>query len=331
MSDELRTNSNGIRLRRCCECACLVAFNDFSPSTGGFASETYWCRMKSKRIEDPEGIVCDAFCDAVRFANGFRLKGDCMCSECPNFFTQEVGTMVDGIWRRISVNGCSARRGKQIRYPRMFRACDEEIEGDTSTYRVTFVAYQTVEVEAEDMSEAERLAWDECELPNAEIDDIEEVVRMCMGPCSQLQLSDVQFLLESIGSGTVRDMDVEGAHSYLVIRFSPTSPPRIRLMTLDLVSVRVGEPKTVLFGGNCIVAWDVSKEQYANIGSNLARYVSSDGIIDIEWCEKKVNIREECDHCIHQSPFSGCIHPDGWVWDYEGRQSHCPHFEEENR
>lgn len=174
MSD-LRSNSNGICLRHCRECAFLVAFNQFSPSRGGFSPEMYWCRMKMKGIEDSEQIVCSEFCDAERNLNDFRMKDDRMCSECPHFFSQERSAMVDGVLRRIRLNECTAR-GKEIRYPGMLRVCDEEVDGETATYRVTFVAYQTVEVEAEDISEAKRLAWDDCELPDAEIEDIEEVV-----------------------------------------------------------------------------------------------------------------------------------------------------------
>ena len=42
---------------------------------------------------------------------------------------------------------------------------------------MTFVAYQTVEVEAENKAEAISKAWDMCELSDAEIEDVEEVER----------------------------------------------------------------------------------------------------------------------------------------------------------
>lgn len=45
-------------------------------------------------------------------------------------------------------------------------------------------------------------------------------------------------------------------------------------------------------------------------------------------------MREECRHCLYQTPFSGCVHPYGWVYDYEYEDDDpviCPYREEEHR
>ena len=176
----------------------------------------------------------------------------------------------------------------EIHFPSMLRACDEDLDDDddepeTQTFRVTFVAHQTVEVEAESIREAKRLAWDECFLNDAEIESIEEVDRMSTDACRVPTLSDIQTMMESIGSMRIQDVDPDGMCNYIIIRFSPQTPMRIRFRALNLVSSRIDAPMSILYGGNCIVAWNVSKAQYISFGCNLAEYVSQDGIVDIEW------------------------------------------------
>lgn len=175
MSDGLVSNSKGIRLRHCHECGFLVAFNRFSSIECCPSPETYWCIRKSKGIDDPENIACDRFGEVEKVIGNAKVEGQRRCSECPNLLTWELSMMIDGIQRWVRVMGCSANRGREIRYPGLLRICDEEIESEESTFRITFVAYQTVEVEAEDRADAIRKAWDECELSDAEISDVEEV------------------------------------------------------------------------------------------------------------------------------------------------------------
>ena len=278
-----------VKLRHCCECACIVASNSHSPAPSGYRPETYWCRKRQKGIEDPgDHIACSEFIDARETGDMFRFPGDRRCTECLEFSRYEKSGIVDGILRTICINECGRSSGMEIHFPSMLRACDEDLDDDddepeTQTFRVTFVAHQTVEVEAESIREAKRLAWDECFLDDAEIESIEEVDRMSTDACRAPTLSDIQTMMESVGSMRIQDVDPDGMCNYIIIRFSPQTPLRIRFRALNLVSSRIDAPMSILYGGNCIVAWNVSKAQYISLGCNLAEYVSQDGIVDIEW------------------------------------------------
>lgn len=276
-----------VKLRHCCECACIVASNSHNPAPSGYRPETYWCRKRQKGIEDPgDHIACSEFIDARETGDMFRFPGDRRCTECLEFSRYEKSGIVDGILRTICINECDRSSGMEIHFPNMLRACDEDLDDDepeTQTFRVTFVAYQTVEVEAESIREAKRLAWNECFLEDAEIESIEEVERMTADACRVPTLSDIQTMMESVGSMRMQDVDPDGMCNYIIIRFSPQTPLRIRFRALNLVSSRIDAPMSILYGGNCIVAWNVSKAQYVSLGCNLAEFVSQDGIVDIEW------------------------------------------------
>lgn len=282
-----------VKLRHCCECAYLVAFNNYNPAPSGYRPESHWCRKRQRSIEDPgEHIACCEFVDAKETGDMFRFPGDRRCTECPKFSSYEKSGIVDNILRKIRINECSGNRGMEIRFPNMLRACDEDLDDDdepeTQTFRVTFVAnqtvYQTIDVEAEDICEARKLAWDKCILEDAEIDCIEEVDRMSTETCRIPTLSDIQTMMESVGSMRIQDLDPDRICSYITIRFSTQAPLRIRFRVLNLVSSRISAPISILYGGDCIVAWNVSEKQYVSLGCNLAEYISQDGIVDIEWC-----------------------------------------------
>lgn len=276
-----------VRLRHCCECACIVAYNHHNPAPSGYRPETYWCRKRQKEIGDPgDHIACCEFIDAEETGDMFRFPADRRCTECPRFSHREILGIVDGILRTVHINECDRSSGTEIHFPNMLRACVEDLddEPETQTFRVTFVAYQTIDVEAEDICEARKLAWDKCILEDAEIDCIEEVDRMSTETCRIPTLSDIQTMMKSVGSMRIQDVDPDGICSYIIIRFSTQAPLRIRFRALNLVSSRISAPMSILYGGDCIVAWNVSKKQYVSLGCNLAEYISQDGIVDIEWC-----------------------------------------------
>lgn len=178
--EELFIIKGSIHLRHCSECLNLVAYNRFVPGNQ-IRPEVYRCLARDKMIDDPdEHVICDRFRTRYdRSGNLIESKDRTRCEACDYLFRWIEFGFEDGIvgWRDQCE--CMSEPRNEIIRPEIARYCSDQDpdEPEETGWRVTFVAYQTVEVEAENKAEAISKAWDMCELSDAEIEDVKEVER----------------------------------------------------------------------------------------------------------------------------------------------------------
>lgn len=175
--EELFIIKGHIPLRHCSECLNLVAYNRFVPGNQ-IRPEVYCCIARNKTIDDPdEHIVCKRFRTRYdKSGNLIESRDRTRCEACDYLLRWIELGIEDGIVTWKSQCECTSEPRNEVIHPEFARVCNDQEpeEPEETEWKVTFVAYQTVEVEASSRAEAISKAWDMCELSDAEIDNVEE-------------------------------------------------------------------------------------------------------------------------------------------------------------